>query len=129
MKCFLAILCLTAACAFAEEHLPAGAKEVRPFTYSYTDAQGKTWIYRQTPFGLTKSSAADAAQQTEVKDAGIRTKATDLGDSVRFERATPFGVSVWTKKKADLDASERALIEPVKPPAAAAAGHTQPETK
>jgi hypothetical protein len=35
------------------ERLPEGAKPVSN-GWEYTDAQGKTWIYRQTPFGLMK---------------------------------------------------------------------------
>ena len=27
--------------------IPAGAKEVEPFLYTYTDAEGKKWFYRR----------------------------------------------------------------------------------
>jgi hypothetical protein len=36
--------------------LPAGATEVEPNLYRYTDAQGKTWMYRRTPFDRRLSS-------------------------------------------------------------------------
>src|ERR1700720_2999796 len=38
----------------AELTLPAGAKQVEIGTYTFTDAQGKKWIYRKTPFGLAR---------------------------------------------------------------------------
>ena len=34
--------------------IPAGAKLVEPNLYRYTDSNGKTWKYRQTPFGFSK---------------------------------------------------------------------------
>ena len=34
--------------------LPPGAVKVEEGLYKYTDAQGKKWIYRNTPFALMK---------------------------------------------------------------------------
>src|SRR6266853_1151980 len=47
----------------AELTLPAGAVMVEPGTYTFTDAQGKKWIYRKTPFGLARleDKPADSA--------------------------------------------------------------------
>jgi hypothetical protein len=77
-------------------------------TYSYTDQEGKQWTYAKTPFGVIKSPAAD-------KTAGARanattTKAIDKGDTVRFERPSPFGVISWEKKKSDLTDDERRVF-------------------
>jgi hypothetical protein len=35
--------------------LPAGAREIEPDMYAYTDPAGKRWIYRTTPFGLFRN--------------------------------------------------------------------------
>ena len=37
-------------------------------------------------------------------------KATEDGDTVRFERPGPFGVYKWQKKKSDLDETEKAAL-------------------
>src|ERR1700722_19873836 len=112
--CFIAILFLTAA-GLAEDQpakkeesakktavvtgltLPAGAKKVEPGTYTYTDAQGKKWIYRQTPFGLSKAEDKPAPEPTAAP-AGVVTTATEDGDTIRFERPGPFGIYRWQKK-------------------------------
>lgn len=93
----------------AELTLPAGAKMVEPGTYTFTDAQGKKWIYRKTPFGLARledkpadTSAAPAAA------AGSEITAREDGDTVRFERPGPFGVYKWQKKKSELADDEKA---------------------
>ena len=99
----------------AGDRLPEGAKQTSAHTYSYTDVQGKKWVYRETPFGLSKYSA-DAVEPaaTESKKTDNPT-VTDQGDTVRFERRTPFGSNVWTKKKSDLTPEEKALVTPETP--------------
>ncbi len=98
--------------------IPAGAKEVEPFLFSFTDAQGKKWLYRQTPFGVVKwedkpVSAAPIADNTNP------VIITDLGDSVRFLWKTPFGDQSWVRKKSELNDEEKAMMqrEQVKRPA------------
>jgi hypothetical protein len=76
--------------------------------YSWTDKQGKRWIYAKTPFGISKFAASDAAE-TAPDLSG--TKAIDKGDTVRFERPTPFGPGSWEKKKAELTDDERHLLD------------------
>ena len=79
--------------------------------YHYTDPQGKKWIYRKTPFGVTRledSPERAAAKAAAANGAGI--KATEDGDIVRFERLGPFGVWKWEKKKSDLDDTEKAAL-------------------
>jgi hypothetical protein len=104
----------------AVQTIPAGAKQVEPNLYRYTDSSGKTWNYRQTPFGISKweetaASAQPAAQAappaspapTEAKSEPV--VVTDLGDSYRFEKKTPFGASTWIRKKSELNENEKAL--------------------
>jgi hypothetical protein len=106
----------------AELTLPAGAKQVDLGTYTFTDAQGKKWIYRKTPFGLARledkpveASAAPAAPSGD----GITAK--EDGDTIRFERPGPFGTYRWQKKKSELADDEKAAWERSKDKDAAAA--------
>ena len=95
---------------FAENKIPADAREVEPYTYSYIDAQGNHWMYRQTPFGVTKWQASDVPPPT-MKEQPNPVTVTDLGDKIRFERRTPFGQYVWTKKKSEMSTDEKLLLE------------------
>jgi len=57
--------------------VPADAQEIQPYLYRYTDAQGKKWLYRQTPFGLSKwedkpVDAAAAAARAAVRGEPLR---------------------------------------------------------
>lgn len=88
--------------------IPTGAKEVEPYLYRYTDAQGKTWMYRKSPFGLMKWEEKAAPQSVVQQKVPIQ--ATDLGDSYRFVRDTPFGGEVWTRKKSNLTEDEKAVV-------------------
>ena len=88
--------------------IPAGATLVEPNLYRYTDSSGKTWNYRQTPFGISKWEETSAPQPVPAKSEP--TVVTDLGDSYRFERKTPFGASTWVRKKSELTDEERTLI-------------------
>jgi hypothetical protein len=45
-----------------------------------------------------------------VVDKSNPTVVTDLGDTVKFQKQTPFGQQNWTKKKADLTGDEKALL-------------------
>ncbi|HTW67144.1 MAG TPA: hypothetical protein VME17_21140 [Bryobacteraceae bacterium] len=89
--------------------IPGGAKLIEPNLYRYTDSNGKTWMYRQTPFGIsrwedTPNLAPHPAPASEP------VSVTDLGDSVRFERQTAFGPSQWVRKKSELTEEEKALV-------------------
>jgi hypothetical protein len=102
-----------------EQSIPAGAKQVEPNLYRYTDSNGKTWNYRQTPFGISKweatstpASEPDAAPQPGPQSNQAKSEpvvVTDLGDSYRFEKNTPFGKSSWVRKKSELTDQEKAL--------------------
>jgi len=87
--------------------IPAGAVTVASNLYRHTDAQGKTWIYRQTPFGVTRAEARPAVPvRIETWD---NARAWDDSDAVRFERPGPFGVYRWRTRKSELDAAEQAV--------------------
>jgi len=94
----------------AELTLPAGAKMVEPGTYTFTDAQGKKWIYRKTPFGLARLEDKPAETKAAASTGPVTT-ATEDGDIVRFERPGPFGMYRWQKKKTELDDDERAALD------------------
>ena len=90
--------------------VPAGAKEVEPYLFAFTDAQGKKWLYRQTPFGVVKweDKPVTAAPMADNTNPVV---ITDLGDSIRFSWKTPFGVQTWVRKKTELTDDEKAMIQ------------------
>jgi hypothetical protein len=117
--------------------IPADATRIDEHTYVHTDAQGKTWTYRKTPFGLQKSertaetpapyalpetvrdrqspfSAEGSAAAPRASDASEEVTFTESGENITFKRKTPFGNNTWTKKKSELTAEERALLERAK---------------
>jgi hypothetical protein len=78
-------------------------------SYTWTDNQGKKWIYTNTPFGVMKFEKADEPADSDVNMSS--TKTIDKGDTVRFERPGPFGTISWEKKKADMTADEQKLFD------------------
>jgi hypothetical protein len=81
-------------------------------TYSYKDKAGKNWIYSKTPFGISRiedMGGAPSGFVTTPKEQLIKT--TDAGDTVKFERQTPFGVTKWEKKKSEMNDEERAIFQ------------------
>ena len=91
--------------------LPKNAVQIEPNLYRFTDAQGKNWFMRRTPFGFSKWEDKPAASTSPAQaDHTPPIKATDLGETVRFERPTPFGVSTWTRKKTELTDEEKAWL-------------------
>jgi hypothetical protein len=111
------------------EQIPKGAIRVEPNLYRYVDRQGKTWFYRQLPFGVSnyEDKPAEPTAVSEQPAAIVR----DLGDSVEFQRQTPFGVSKWMRKKADLTDEEKGLIaaDEAKRAGASKEGDKAPPTK
>jgi glucose/arabinose dehydrogenase len=95
--------------------IPKDAVQIDPNTYRYTDPSGKKWIYSKTPFGTSRVedkgvSAEDAKKAQEETAHQIEsTKAVEDGDSIRFERASPFGITRWQRKKGELNEVERAV--------------------
>jgi hypothetical protein len=91
--------------------IPKGAVETEPGTFRFTDADGKKWIYRKTPWGVARLEDKGEALPAKTADAAESIQAIEDGDVVRFERPGPFGVYKWTKKKSELDGIERAALE------------------
>jgi hypothetical protein len=87
--------------------VPADAVQVSPGMYRWTDKEGKEWMYRKTPFGVSRweANSEDSKQKAIVN----QTTAVEQGDSVRFERVSPFGKQTWVKKKTDLDDTEQKI--------------------
>ncbi len=136
-KKLLAVFCFVAAVSAqttskqakptGEVKIPAAAVKGEDGNYHYTDEKGKKWIYRNTPFGVAKSEDKDIpvtatpfgkakvqdkpSEPAPVAAKDTTTVAYDEGDSVRFEQATPFGKSTYTKKKTELTDKERAIVD------------------
>lgn len=120
-------------CAIAEVSVPKDATEIESGVYRHTDSVGKTYIFRKTPFGVVKSlektdkpekrdETAKEARPVSAKTATTtdtpfgqvkssssadRIKVSERGDSLEFERPSPFGSYKWKRKKDNLTASER----------------------
>lgn len=94
--------------------VPRGATEVEPHLFRFTDAQGKNWMYRETPFGIAKWEETKAPAAPVARDSNP-VRVTDLGSRVQFERDTPFGVSRWTRDKSELSDDEKALLKGAAP--------------
>jgi len=103
--------------AIPVQEIPAGAKQIGPQVFSYTDGQGKKWLYYKTPFGIakredlppTEEEIARARASEEAEVASIT--ATEDGDEIRFERKGPFGLYRWKRKKAELTETEQKAWE------------------
>jgi len=105
--------------------IPADATEVTPGIYRHADSSGKNWLYRKTPFGVVKmedkspDANPPATPETHGNPFGGAPSASaapnitafEEGDTVRFERATPFGPYKWTRKKSELTADELQILE------------------
>src|SRR5512146_1202484 len=95
--------------------VPADAEEIAPGTWRRQEA-GKTWIYRQTPFGISRFEEKQAEKFEEKKSESKATEAANMrafddGDDVRFERKGPFGVYRWRSKKSELNDVEKQVWE------------------
>jgi|GEM_PF-2691218 hypothetical protein len=130
LRTVIAILMLVGGCAAAEDaaqsvknsgertEIPPNAVKIDANTSRYTDAQGRTWIYRRTPFGVRRyeeklpaSGAKGAAPNTPLDEAPVGIRAREEGDVIYFERPTPFGTRRWSRKKSELSKEEKAAWE------------------
>ncbi|MCC6591393.1 MAG: hypothetical protein IT168_32205 [Bryobacterales bacterium] len=93
--------------------LPKGAVEVEPGLFKHSAANGEVWMYRRTPFGYSRYQPQKDLIDAD-KEESQYLVATDNGDSVLFERKTPFGVNKWSRKKSELSGAERLALERVK---------------
>ncbi len=96
--------------------IPPDAVKIDANTSRHTDAQGRTWIYRRTPFGVIKQeekpgeSAAKALTAAgEEPPPGMKVR--EEKDLLHFERPTPFGVYRWSRPKTELTEMERIVWE------------------
>jgi hypothetical protein len=89
--------------------VPKGAVESEPGTFHFVDAQGKKWIYRQTPFGIARLEDAPESKPVTVPDPAAGAKAVADGDTIRFERPGPFGTYRWQKNRSELSEMEQAI--------------------
>ena len=90
--------------------LPAGAVKAADGSYRYTDPQGKKWIFRKTPFGMARFEDKPADVSTRAAESAKRyeeVRATEDGDTIRFERPGPFGIYKWQRKKTELNEMEQ----------------------
>jgi hypothetical protein len=114
--------------------IPANAVKIDDRTYKVTEKDGKTWVYRRTPFGLSRLTEEQFLKQQapeEVKpQSQLTVRVTDLGEEYRFERVSAFGKQVWKKKKSELTADEKTYVEQqASKPSAATAATGAPEKK
>lgn len=93
--------------------VPADAKKNPDGTYTYTDKTGRKWNYWKSPFGVMRSEVNTPTPTAEGKiPATLQyTSTTDKGDTVRFERQTPFGPVGYDRKKSEMSREERSLFE------------------
>jgi hypothetical protein len=91
--------------------IPAGAVEFEPGSYRAKDAAGKTWIYRKTPFGVARVEDKPDAKRPKPPSEEQYIKVTEAGDTLKFERPSPFGIYQWEKKKSEITDTERAAWE------------------
>jgi hypothetical protein len=96
---------------------PKEAVEIAPYTFRYTDARGKVWMYRQTPFGWMKAERKDIPEAVPATVDLPETRVAEDGDSVRFERNTPFGMTRWKRKKSELTEQEKQIFDRASRPA------------
>jgi hypothetical protein len=100
----------TAAAQVKKNASTTQGKSATPVPKRVTEADGKAYEIRETPFGPMKFpvKTADAARETSA-DAFL--KIVEEGDSLRFRRQSPFGVTEWVRKKSELNDTERQAWE------------------
>jgi hypothetical protein len=93
--------------------IPAGAVEIEPYLFRHTATDGKVWLYRKTPFGITKmeEAAREEAQRAQKAVPAPHVRVTEDGDTIRFERNTPMGKHTWEKKRAELTTEEKQWLD------------------
>lgn len=90
--------------------VPAGAEKVEDGLWRARDAQGKTWLYKKTPFGIVRLPEEKPQPAQPAEASSCRVVKADSVEAV-FERNTPFGRRTWTRRLDQLDAEERQALE------------------
>ena len=92
----------------AEVVIPKGAVE-RPMATSITQTRkAKSGCTARRPSASRKWKISPSPAQAAEQEDKI-TVATDAGDSVHFEKPSPFGTVKWDKKKTELDSNEQSI--------------------
>ncbi len=110
--------------AMPEGGLPPDAVQVDANMWHWKAPDGKMWLYRKTAFGLSRGVIEEKLKQAEEIPPGMI--ATDAGDSVRFERSSPFGPMKWTRPKSELTELEQLVWERDRKKAAASGAEAKP---
>lgn len=135
---------LLAGFAVAETPIPKDATQTSPGVYKQTSSDGKTYIFRKTPFGVVKSLEKPEASAPKTEEPAAATpkpgptptpfgdvktsapvqhlKIVDRGDVLEFERPSPFGSYKWKRKKDELNQVERDAWERTQKASATTAG-------
>jgi len=122
--------------------IPQTAVDQGDGSFRYLDPKGVAWIYRSTPFGVSRSlesatsaapagqtpfgpskgqaAAAPAVAHAEVKpgtqdDPDAKVTAVAKGDTIEFTRPTPFGITKWQKNKNALTPAEQKIWARLQP--------------
>ena len=104
-------LMATATCALAatdQDKTPSAktppARTVQPTTipkdavlngdgsYTWTDKKGAKWLYRKTPFGVSKTEAVKSESQAEGQPQP-KTREVETDKGIELQRDTPFGTT------------------------------------
>lgn len=88
--------------------IPDGAVQIDASSYLYTAPDGKMRLYVKTPFGIMMADEQPAPAASNVQPHAM-VKATVDGDTIHFERPSPFGAFRWQKKISELNEQERAI--------------------
>jgi len=95
--------------------IPKEAVKQSDGSYKHTDKDGKRWVYNNMFFGVSRMEDMSDPNAAPVKQAPTFDKFTEDGDTIRFERAGPFGPMKWERKKSELTEEERQAIANFKP--------------
>ncbi len=75
------------------------------------DAQGRTWIYRKSPFGAAwLEEERPQPEPAKMPPPSCRVVRLEKEEAV-FERRSPFSHATWTKRLDQLDEMERRALE------------------
>jgi len=113
----------------AEDPLPPGATRTGAGSYTYVDKDGKKKLVSKTPFGVSVKEIVNEPEPA--RPAARPPKIEEKGDTVTFRRQTPFGESVWHRKRSELTAQEKEWLAAPKAdpaPAPEARDAAQPQT-
>lgn len=85
--------------------VPAGAEKVEEGVWRARDSQGKSWLYKKTPFGIVRVPDEKPQPAQAAGNSSCRVVKVESGVAV-FERDTPFGRRSWTRRLEELDSEE-----------------------